>query len=74
MIYYIKPMHRQSAFADLEFDEKDLEFDEKDFVVTNELSEVVLSLPMHPYLSEEDVGQITNAIKTILNCDSSIEG
>lgn len=67
MIYYIKPMHRQSAFADLEFDEKD-------FVVTNELSEVVLSLPMHPYLSEEDVGQITNAIKTILNCDSSIEG
>jgi UDP-2-acetamido-2-deoxy-ribo-hexuluronate aminotransferase len=55
MIYYVKPMHRQGAFADLEFDEAD-------FAVTNELCDIVLSLPMHPYLEEKDVNKITDAI------------
>lgn len=55
MIYYVKPMHRQGAFADLEFDEAD-------FAVTNELCDIVLSLPMHPYLEEKDVSKITDAI------------
>jgi dTDP-4-amino-4,6-dideoxygalactose transaminase len=59
MIYYIKPMHKQAAFAELEFDEKDFE-------VTNELCDVVLSLPMHPYLSEKDVEFICKAVKTII--------
>ncbi len=56
MIYYIKPMHQQNAFADLEFDEKDYE-------VTNELCHVVLSLPMHPYISEGDVNAVGDVIK-----------
>lgn len=59
MIYYIKPMHKQEAFADLEFDENDFE-------VTNELSNVVLSLPMHPYLSVEDVDAVCNVIKAYI--------
>lgn len=55
MIYYIKPMHKQRTFSHLEFDDKDFE-------VTNELSKVVLSLPMHPYMCESDVINVTNNI------------
>lgn len=59
MIYYIKPMHKQGAFANLEFDENDFE-------VTNELSDIVLSLPMHPYLTEEDVKAVCKVIKSYM--------
>lgn len=55
MIYYIKPMHRQQAFAHLTFDEADFE-------ATNELCDTVLSLPMHPYLNEDDIDMICKAI------------
>ena len=56
MIYYIKPMHKQKAFANLEHDEKD-------FTVTNELCNTVLSLPMHPYLRIEDVEKVSETIR-----------
>ncbi len=56
MIYYIKPMHKQGAFADLELVEQD-------YVVTNELCDVVLSLPMHPYLTAENVDRVCTVIK-----------
>ncbi|WP_027364654.1 DegT/DnrJ/EryC1/StrS family aminotransferase [Desulfotruncus alcoholivorax] len=59
MIYYIKPMHKQGAFADLEFDENDFE-------VTNELCDIVLSLPMHPYITEEDVTAVCDVIKSYI--------
>lgn len=59
MIYYVKPMHRQIAFAELEHDEKD-------FSIASELSDTVLSLPMHPYLNEEDVHMVSNVIKGYL--------
>lgn len=55
MIYYVKPMHKQEAFAYLEYDEKDFE-------VANELSDTVLSLPMHPYLREEDVKKVCDVV------------
>jgi dTDP-4-amino-4,6-dideoxygalactose transaminase len=55
MIYYIKPMHKQGAFSYLEYNEKDFE-------VTNELSDIVLSLPMHPYLKEEDIEAVCTVI------------
>ncbi|MDD8037584.1 MAG: DegT/DnrJ/EryC1/StrS family aminotransferase, partial [Thomasclavelia ramosa] len=51
MIYYTKPMHKQSAFA--EFD-----YGDNDFEVTDELCDTVLSLPMHPYLSDEDIRKV----------------
>jgi dTDP-4-amino-4,6-dideoxygalactose transaminase len=60
MIYYIKPMHKQTAFSDMEYEEKDYE-------ITNELSNTVLSLPMHPYLSEDDVDKICEVIKHTCN-------
>ena len=59
MIYYVKPMHRQGAF--IEYD-----CDEYDFEVTNELCDTVLSLPMHPYLSEKDVIKVVETIKLFL--------
>lgn len=56
MVYYTKPMHRQQAFADLAFVEQE-------FVVTNELCDIVLSLPMHPYLRQEDVDRVCAVIR-----------
>lgn len=55
MIYYAKPMHRQEAFSDQEFDEAD-------YQVTNALCETVLSLPMHPYLTEKEIDAVCNVI------------
>lgn len=54
-IYYQYPMHSQKAFSNLE--ELNL-----DFQVTNYLCEVVLSLPMHPYMSEEEVETVSSEI------------
>lgn len=56
MIYYTKPMHKQGAFTEYTYDNSDFE-------VTNELCDIVLSLPMHPYLSEKDIILIYNTIK-----------
>ncbi|NMA92720.1 MAG: DegT/DnrJ/EryC1/StrS family aminotransferase [Firmicutes bacterium] len=58
-IYYIKPMHRQGAFAHLDYNDQD-------FKVTNELCDRVLSLPMHPYLREEDVERVAGALRTLI--------
>lgn len=60
MIYYIKPMHKQGAF-------NDREFDESEFIVTNELCDTVLSLPMHPYMSLDDVNFVCDIIKETIN-------
>ena len=55
-------MHKQIAFSDMEFNENDFE-------ISNELCDIVLSLPMHPYLSEQDVESICGAIKQVLCLD-----
>lgn len=60
MIYYIKPMHRQQAFSDLEFEEDDFE-------VTNKLCDTVLSLPMHPYLKEDEIEEVCDVILNFIN-------
>ncbi|HBC30508.1 MAG TPA: aminotransferase DegT [Clostridiales bacterium] len=59
MVYYVKPMHRQRAF-------RELHHDENDFQVTNELCDIVLSLPMHPYLHKDDIFHIINSISELL--------
>jgi UDP-2-acetamido-2-deoxy-ribo-hexuluronate aminotransferase len=56
MVYYVKPMHRQEAFSYLEFNEEDFE-------ITNKLCDTILSLPMHPYLREEDIDAVCDVIK-----------
>lgn len=59
MIYYTKPMHRQIAF-------KNYNYDEDEFAVTNKLCETVLSLPMHPYLTKHDIEFVSSTIRDIL--------
>lgn len=59
MIYYPKPMHQQKAFADFDCQYVDLN-------VTEELCQRVLSLPMHPYLTEDEVKIVVKEIKGFL--------
>ncbi len=60
MVYYPKPMHRQSAFAGLPDRSAQL-------TVSEQLSNTVLSIRMHPYLTEQDVDFVANAL---LECKS----
>lgn len=55
IVYYAKPMHKQTAFAYLHFDEQD-------FRVTNELCYRLLSLPIHPYMKDADVQLVSKII------------
>ena len=59
MVYYPKPMHTQKAF---ELDEN-YEFD---CANTTELCGNVLSLPMHPYLKDEEIDEVVAAVKDFL--------
>jgi len=58
-VYYARPMHRQGAYAHLEGAGED-------YKVTGELCDIVLSLPMHPYLSKEEVDTVCEAIRAYL--------
>ncbi|MBQ6207860.1 MAG: DegT/DnrJ/EryC1/StrS family aminotransferase [Oscillospiraceae bacterium] len=60
MVYYAKPMHAQGAFAGTDSANADC-------AVTERLCQSVLSLPIHPYLSEEDVKRIVEALKSELS-------
>lgn len=64
MIYYAIPMHKQKAFRG----NQHVVF-ENDFRFRNTISlcNKVLSLPMHPYMSEDDVKSITEIINSGLN-------
>ena len=59
MVYYPKPMHRQEAFAGQAYDDAD-------FPNTIKLCDTVLSLPMHPYLSDEDIDEVVSVIRNSL--------
>ena len=54
-VYYPRPMHLQSAYLEYGAGEGSLP-------VAEQLSHVVLSLPMHPYLSDEEVDQVSAAL------------
>ncbi len=49
MVYYRTPLHLQPAYAGLGYARGD-------FPVAESVSERIMSLPMHPYLGEEDLG------------------
>lgn len=57
MVYYPKPMHKQEAFAGQEYDDSD-------FANTMALCDTVLSLPMHPYLTDDDLDAVVSSIKS----------
>ena len=55
MVYYPKPMHKQQAFAG-----------NKEYVecpITEKLCKTVLSLPMHPYMKDEDFEKICSEVR-----------
>ena len=54
-IYYPIPMHRQTAFNYLNLDENRCP-------VSDQLSDTVISLPIHPYLSESDQDMICKVV------------
>ena len=55
MVYYPKPMHKQLAFGI----EGDYGYD---CSVTEKLCDTVLSLPMHPYMKEEEIKEVAEAV------------
>lgn len=55
VIYYPKPLHLQSAF-------KHLAYQQEAFSVSELLSRRILSLPMHPYLTEEDQQKVVRCL------------
>lgn len=59
MVYYAKPMHHQGAFANTRSAQADCP-------VTERLCETVLSLPLHPYMTEQQVQKISNAVRDAL--------
>ena len=59
MVYYMKPMHQQGAF-----EETDSSIAE--CPVTEEICNRVLSIPIHPYMTEEQVKTVVNALKMTL--------
>lgn len=56
MVYYPTPMHLQTAF-------KNLPSLASPLATSLKLSETVLSLPMHPYLSDEDIQKVIDVVK-----------
>ncbi len=58
-VYYPKPLHVQGAYAYLGYRPQD-------FPVSMRIASEILSLPMHPYLAEEDQGRIAGAIAQAL--------
>jgi len=59
MVYYMKPMHRQGAFENT-YSEK------ADCPVTEALCSSVLSLPIHPYMTREQVKTVVCAIYNLI--------
>ncbi|GAB6057095.1 DegT/DnrJ/EryC1/StrS family aminotransferase [Desulfonatronum parangueonense] len=56
MVYYAKPLHLQPAFASLGYKPGD-------FPVSEDCAERVLSLPMHPYMREGEVEDVSSKLE-----------
>lgn len=59
MVYYPKPMHAQTVYLPLGYTDTD-------FPISSRLCRTVLSLPMHPYLTKEEIKHVCEAIKRSL--------
>lgn len=60
MIYYPTPMHRQTAY-------KHLNYPADSNPVTQQLCDTVLSLPIHPYITSEDIERVCESIVAFCN-------
>lgn len=59
MVYYRVPLHMQTAFSSLGYCEED-------FPQAMELSKRVFSVPMHPYLTKDEIIEICHQLKEIV--------
>lgn len=59
-IYYPKPLHLHPHF-------QKLGYKEGDFPVAEKLAKEVVSLPIHPLLTKEDLNRMTDVIKSIVS-------
>ncbi len=66
MVYYPKPMHLQTAFASLSFRAKPQAESRNLCPVATSLCDRVLSLPMHPYLTTEQIDTVCDVIRKSL--------
>ena len=55
-VYYNKPLHLQPIY-------KNLNFKNGDLPVTEKLAKEVLSLPLHPYLTQEEINYVISSIR-----------
>lgn len=58
-VYYPTPMHRQKAYLNSDMPESDCP-------TTVKLCDTVLSLPIHPYISAEEIDRVCTAIRTFI--------
>ena len=63
MVYYPKPMHAQTAFQLPAPQGEGSGVGSNICPTSTKLSQTVLSLPMHPYLSDADIQSVVDAIK-----------
>lgn len=66
MVYYPKPLHRQTAFADFSTQPDGLGRNDSICPVATSLCDCVLSLPMHPYLMDEQIETVCTVIRKAL--------
>lgn len=56
-IFYRKPMHKQKAFESM------FKYDSHYYPNSIELADTVLSLPIHPYMSEDEIVKVSEIIR-----------
>lgn len=57
MVYYVKPLHLQSAYRDLGYAEGDMP-------IAEDVCRRIFSLPMHPYLAPSAVDEIATVLRS----------
>lgn len=67
MVYYPCPLHRQMAY-------RNFGQHESGCPVADNLCDTVLSLPIHPYISSEEITDVCNAIKAFLQRENGHQG
>jgi dTDP-4-amino-4,6-dideoxygalactose transaminase len=55
MVYYLTPMHGQTAY-------KDMDTSTGNCPVAEQLCQTVLSLPIHPYITKEEIEKVCNLV------------
>jgi UDP-2-acetamido-2-deoxy-ribo-hexuluronate aminotransferase len=67
-VHYPMPLHLQPVFAELS---RQMGWKRGSFPVAERAAERVLSLPMHPYLTAEQVERVSEAVKATVSALSA---